>query len=161
MPFSFVKTEPGADPIVVEGFFAASPQAVFHAWTEPSKIMKWFGKSPNSLFSATVDLRPGGIWQFLHSKTDQQSVGFEGTYLEIETNQRLVYSWSHVITHANGEKQTTPLSTVEVTFSAKGAGTDIRLVHSAIKSDDARRGVGGGWDAAFHHLAELIKETLD
>ena len=29
MSFEFVTTEPGADPIVVEGYFAAAPARVF------------------------------------------------------------------------------------------------------------------------------------
>ena len=74
-------TEPGADPIVVEGYFAAAPARVFQAWTDPDIVMRWFGRVPNSLHSATIDLRRGGAWRFVESSDDVKSVGFEGEYV--------------------------------------------------------------------------------
>ncbi|MHA1525133.1 MAG: SRPBCC family protein [Alphaproteobacteria bacterium] len=155
MTFGFVKTEPGDDPIVVEGFIAAPPSTIFRAWTDPEIVVKWFGQTPNSLHSATIDLRLGGSWQFLKLVDEAMTVGFEGEYLDIVPGQRLVFSWVHVVTHANGTREATPVSKVEVTFTAKGKGTNIRLVHSAISSADARRGIGGGWEAAFASMFAL------
>ena len=152
----FVKSEPGDDPIVVEGYFAASPARVFEAWTDPGIVVKWFGQAPNSLHSATIDLRPGGEWRFLKSKDADKSVGFEGQYLEIEPDEKLVFSWAHVVAHANGEREATPYSRVEVMFTAHGSGTHVRLVHSAVRAEDARRGIGGGWEAAFGFLISVL-----
>lgn len=149
----FVISEPGDDPIAVEGYFAASPEKVFKAWTKPELVVKWFGQTPNSLHSATIDLKLGGDWRFLKLKNDEKSMGFEGQYLEILEAERLVFSWSHVTDYANGEREATPYSRVEVDFTAKGKGTWIRLHHSAISNNDARKGIGGGWEAAFGHLA--------
>jgi uncharacterized protein YndB with AHSA1/START domain len=68
----------------------------------------------------------------------------------------LVFSWSHVITHESGEREATPYSQVEVIFTPRGTGTYVRLVHSAISDEDARRGVGGGWAASFASLAGAL-----
>ena len=156
MNTQFLQSAPGAEPFRVESYFAAAPERVFAAWTRPEAVMKWFGKAPNSLVSADIDLRPGGIWRFVMSRDDDRSIGFEGQYLEIEPAKKLVFSWAHVVEHANGEREATPYSRVEVTFSPKGAGTDLRLVHSAVRSEDARRGIGGGWEAAFTHLQGVL-----
>ena len=134
---------------------------MFQAWTDPDIVMKWFGRAPNSLHSATIDLRHGGAWQFLETKDEDKSVGFEGEYLDIEPGERLVFTWSKVIAHATGERESTPSSQVEVTFSAKGNGTDVRLVHSAMHSEDVRRGFAGGWEFAFNTMSALLsKESL-
>jgi uncharacterized protein YndB with AHSA1/START domain len=154
----FVQSPPGDDPIVVEGFFAASPARVFNAWTNPDIVMKWFGLEPNSLHSADIDLRPGGAWRFLHSRTAEQTMGFEGAYAEIEPDERLVFSWSHVITRADGAREATPESRIEVTFTPKGSGSMVRLVHSAVRTEDARRGIGGGWEASFGSLRDVLAE---
>lgn len=154
--FDFVRSEPGDDPIVVEGYFAAKPEKVFHAWTDPDYVLKWFGQAPYSLLAASIDLRPGGRWQFIKSKDENMAVTFEGEYLDIEHNKRLLFSWSHVVAHSNGIRDETPFSQVEVTFTAKGGGTDVRVTHSSIKSEDARRGVGMGWNASFNHLADIF-----
>ena len=155
---NFVRSQPGDDPIVVKSYYAASPAKVFKAWTDPELVVKWFGFAPNSLDSASIDLRPGGAWRFRFPGDKESSVGFEGEYLEILADAKLVYSWAHVTEHANGDREVTPSSQVEVTFLSKGSGTDVRLVHTGISTEDARLGVGGGWDSAFSHMADVLEE---
>ncbi|WP_422367188.1 SRPBCC family protein [Pelagibius sp.] len=152
----FLKSVPGDDPIVVEGYFPASPERVFSAWTDPEAVMKWFGHGLNSLHSATIDLRPGGAWRFVRTKDAEKSVGFEGEYQEIAPGEKLVFSWAHVVVQADGAREATPYSRVEVTFTPTGKGTTVRVVHSAVRSEDARRGIGGGWQSAFTCLAEIL-----
>ena len=152
----FVKSELGEDPIIVESYFPAAPERVFRAWTVPDEIMKWFGPTPGSLHSAAIDLRKGGAWQFLKSKDAEKSVGFEGEYLEIETGKRLLFTWMHVTAHSSGMRDATSPSQVEVTFTAKGKGTEVRLVHSRVHNDATRRGFSGGWNGAFTNLKALF-----
>ena len=152
----FVKTEPGADPIIVEGYFAATRARVFQAWTDPKIVMQWFGRRPNSLHSATIDLRQGGVWRFVESKDEEKSFEFEGEYLDIEPGKRLVFTWSKVIAYATGERESTPYSQVEVVFTATGNGTHVRLIHSDIHSEDLRKGFCGGWEFAFNTMSALL-----
>ena len=159
MTLEFVRSEPGDDPIIVESYFAAVPTRVFQAWTDPNIVMQWFGRVPNSLHSATIDLHEGGAWQFLESRDEEKSVGFEGEYLAIEPNERLVFTWSQVIVHASGERESTPYSQVEVIFTPKGHGTEVRLVHSAMHSEDMRRGFSGGWESAFKTMSALLSHA--
>ena len=160
MNLEFVASEPGQDPVVVEGYFSAAPATVFRAWTDPDIVMKWFGPRPNSLHSASIDLRQGGAWRFLESKDDEKAVGFEGEYLEVEPNRRLVFTWSKLTAHSGGS-DAAPGSRVEVTFSAEGTGTRLRLVHSAIHSDEMRRGFAGGWQRGFDNLTALLSSAGD
>lgn len=92
MTLEFVTAEPGDDPIIVEGYIAAPPARLFRAWTDPNIVTQWFGRAPHFLHSATIDLRPGGAWQFLESRDAERSVGFEGEYLDIEPSERLVFT---------------------------------------------------------------------
>ncbi len=156
---NFVKSIPGEDPLVLEGYFAAPPAKVFEAWTDPAIVVKWFGHKPHSLHSAAIDLRPGGAWRFLLSQDADKSIGFEGEYQEIQPGERLVFSWAHVIAHADGAREETPRSRIEVMFTAEGAGTAVRLVHSAISNEQSRRGIGGGWESSFGSLAHMLEES--
>ncbi|NRA88894.1 MAG: SRPBCC domain-containing protein [Rhizobiales bacterium] len=149
----FVKTEPCDETIVVEGYFAVTPAQMFEAWTNPEIIKKWFGRRPNSLHSAEVDLRVGGAWRFLKSSDKEKAVGFEGEYFEIELNRKLVFSWSLSVTFVDGVKELKPASRVEVVFSPNGVGTNVVLYHSSIQTDQDRCGFGGGWEIAFSSLA--------
>ena len=152
----FTHTEIGADPIVVDAYFAASPAQVFEAWTDESAVMQWFGNQPQSLESALVDLRPGGRWRFTFKPNDGKQMGFEGEYLEVLPGERLVFSWHHFALQANGERELTPASRVEVDFTVKGIGTQVRLVHSGIKSADGLKGVGRGWATSFTSLLQVF-----
>lgn len=157
---NFVTSIPGDDPLVVEGYFAAPPAKVFKAWTDPAIVVKWFHE-PNSLHSASIDLRPGGAWRFELSRDADKSVGFEGLYEEIRRDERLVFSWAQVVVHSDGNRDETPTSRIEVTFTAQGEGTAIRLVHSAISTEQARRFISGGWESSFGSLAGALLETED
>ncbi|MEM8750741.1 MAG: SRPBCC family protein [Pseudomonadota bacterium] len=154
--FEYLKTEPGSDPLIVEGYFAVSPARMFEAWTSPDIVKQWFGLKPNSLHAAEIDLRQGGRWRFVNSIDDEKSTMFEGEYLEIEPDRRLVFSWSHAVRFVNGEKDVTPPSRVEVEFEQMGSGTNVTLCHTAIQSEDARKGVGSGWETSFGILADMF-----
>ncbi len=149
------------EPVVVECYFAASPAKVFAAWTDPKRIVKWFGPAPNSLLSATIDLRPGGTWRFLTSQDAAKSVGYEGEYLDVRPGERLVFTWSRVVTHANGERESTLHAEIEVNFAAKGGGTDLRLIHTVKRPKDLRPSIGDNWRRTFTTLAALFAETAD
>ena len=155
---NFLQSQPGDEPIIVEGFFPVSPQILFNAWTEPDKIKRWFGIRPNSLASAEVDLRKGGLWRFLTTDEGAHTVGMEGEYLEIVPDEKLVLSWMHVIVHPGGKREETPVSKVEVNFSPKGSGTWLKVMHSGIRTEDARKGVGGGWTSSFTQIMDLLQE---
>lgn len=153
---NIMSSEPGQDPISLEAQFPAPPERIFSAWTDPEQVKKWFGMAPNSLIAAEIDLQVGGNWQFVKSLDEEKAISFQGQYLEIETARRLVFSWCHVVEYRDGRREQTPDSKVEVTFTPKGKGTLVTLTHSGIAAADARKGVGGGWQAAFTHLMELL-----
>ena len=155
----FVKTEIGADPIVVEGYFSASPRDVFKAWTDPDIVKRWFGPRPDTLHSAEIDLRPGGKWRFLESRDGDRAAGFEGEYLALEADRRLVFTWSKFVVQASGARDATPKSQVEIILTPKGTGTDIRIVHSAISDPQMRKGFAGGWQRGMTNLHDLFENA--
>jgi len=152
----FVKSQPGSDPIVVQGYFAVSPARLYEAWTNPEIVMQWFGLAPNSIHSASIDLRQGGAWQFLKSKDEIKSVGFEGHYLDIQPNKKLIFSWSLVTVLADGTRDATPASRVEVEFHANGEGTDLKLIHSTLHNQEIAIGFGRGWEIALGTLYNSV-----
>ena len=156
---NFVQSEPGQDPVVVEGYFGFAPERVFQAWTQPDLIRQWFGIAPNSLEAAEVDLRPGGKWRFLRIQESDRWEGMEGEYLEIVENERLVFSWAHVKANNTGKREATPDSRVEISFTPRGSGTFVRLVHSAIGTEGARRGVGSGWENSFGQIQDALAKS--
>lgn len=160
MTFQFIKSELGADPIIIEGYLAVSPKVVFQAWTDPEIVMKWFGPRPHSLLSAKIDLRVGGIWRFVMRDDEKETMGFEGEYLVINPSRRLVMNWSKFIKTPSGPHDAPSVSQVDITLTAKGAGTDIRIVHSTISDREIRIGFTDGWEHGMRNLRDAVEGPL-
>lgn len=148
-------SEPGQDPVVMERVFKASPKKVFAAWTEPERVVRWFGHAPNLFTDAKIALKKDGHWRFSIPADDGGTVAFEGHYKTIEPERRLVFTWTHVVTAADGSEQRSMQSEVDLTFTQQGEGTHLRLVHKGL-SQDARRNVGAGWMTAWDQLASYL-----
>lgn len=129
---------------------AASPEAVFEAWTRPERMKKWKCPDPNADVRVVVDLRVGGAYEV--------TMGIEGgpftahgTYREIDPPRRLVYTWDwREDAHRMGVE-----TLVTVEFEAVEGGTEIRLTHEGFPTDEARTGHLEGWTACAERLATL------
>jgi len=156
MTVPFLKSPAGADPIVVEGRFKVSPERMFRAWTRPEEVKKWFGQRPDALASAEIDLRVGGAWRFAFEAMEAHQDVLGGTYAAVEPDSRLAFSWVHERHFPDGKVEKSAASEVTVTFEPSEDGTLVRLVHAAIRAEDARKGVGQGWAASFGTIADLL-----
>lgn len=154
----FVKTELGADPIVIDAYLAAPLTKVYAAWTDPKIVMKWFGPKPNTLVSADIDLRIGGAWRFVMRNDATGKMGFEGEYIQIDPNKRLVFKWSKFDEISAWRREDIPTSVVDITLTSVGSGTNIHIVHSAIDDEATRIGFTGGWEHGMENLREMLTE---
>ena len=152
----FLKSPPGQDPVIVEGLFRADPARVFRAFTEPEEVSCWFVPNTGELLSVEIDLKVGGKWCFVMERTREKQIHFEGEYILIDAPNRLEFSWRHVQEFADGTREATDSSKVAVTFTQAGKATEVRLSHEAIKTEDARQGVGGGWNGCFKRLTTFV-----
>jgi uncharacterized protein YndB with AHSA1/START domain len=72
--------------------FAAPPQAVFEAWTDPEKFAVWFGTDGVEVPAETLsmDVRAGGSWKAVMKLPDDTSIHWVGEYIEVEAPTHLV-----------------------------------------------------------------------
>lgn len=149
----FLATPQGGDPVVVEGWFRASPERVFEAWTVPEQVRRWFGRRPGGMLSAEIDLRPGGAWRFGMPSDGPDAHFLEGAYAVVAPAELLAFTWRHVVAAPGVKPVSSRDSVVTVSFQALGGGVRTRVVHAGLREDDARRGVGAGWDASLKFLS--------
>src|SRR5262249_15904952 len=72
----------------------APPKKVYAAWTEPEKIVKWFGPDAGWVKQASADVRVGGHYAVEFSTEDGEQHYVSGVYREVVPNQKLVFTWA-------------------------------------------------------------------
>lgn len=129
----------GDDVIEQEIRVAAPPETVFPYFTDPERMRRWKG------VDLKLDPHPGGIYR---CDMDGRHVA-RGEYVEVSPPHRVRFTWGW----EGDEDNLVPpgASTVEVTLTADGDGTIVRLVHSGLPTE-AVEPHAGGWR---HYLARL------
>jgi uncharacterized protein YndB with AHSA1/START domain len=138
-----VAATPESEAIVREIHVEATPETVFEFFTDSVKLTRWLA------VEATVDPRPGGSIQQIHA-ADPAPYIMQGEFIEVTPPQRVVFTWGFT----NEDVGVPPgSSVVEVTLTADGTGTHVRLVHRDLP-DSARGDHEGGWTAMLARLAD-------
>lgn len=129
----------------------ASTADVFAAWTDPEKIVHWFGPGHTLVDTVTADMdvRVGGHFRIGFKTDDGEQHEVGGKYLEILPNERLVFSWAW---HSTPERQ----SRVTVTLKPEGDVTFLTLTHDKFFDEAARDGHKRGWTGTLDKLERLF-----
>jgi uncharacterized protein YndB with AHSA1/START domain len=129
----------------------AAPGKVFRAWTDPEKIVRWFGPRDTVADSvrAQVDLRPGGRYRMSFTTDDGEHHQVGGVYREVVPDSRLVFTWAW---------RTTPEreSLVIVTIVPDGDGSLLTLHHEQFFDQKARDGHERGWTGTLDKLEQFL-----
>jgi uncharacterized protein YndB with AHSA1/START domain len=144
-------TTEGDTHIVITRRFAAPPQAVYRAHTEPELIQKWLlGPEGWTMPVCINEAKPGGKIRYEWSNGKGQGFHITGEYLELEPFHRIVHVERMFL------PDPTPDNHVETTFEPDGTGTlmtirmtlpDAQTVASMLAS-----GMDKGMEASYVRL---------
>jgi uncharacterized protein YndB with AHSA1/START domain len=152
--------------------FDAPRAAVWRAWVEPDRLMKWWSPPGFAMQSAKVDLRPGGMYHYGMKAPDGSEVWGRLAYREIAAPERLVFlvSFSNtrgqVIRHPwNADWPFETLSSVILAEESGGRGTTLSIAAAPFEAtatetmafDLAREGMREVWTGTLDKLAELLR----
>ncbi len=144
-------------------FIRATPQAIWEAITDPSWTEKWgYG------LRETYDLRPGGEYRGLASKSMEQfgmsGVIVDGEVIEVDPPHKLVVTWRMAIDPRLNTEGFTRL-TYEIEAGRDGVSRlsvyhDVtgRPLHAAMIAGDAQ---GPGANAGWTWILSDLKTTLE
>jgi uncharacterized protein YndB with AHSA1/START domain len=149
-----LKTE-GDTHIVVTRRFAAPPESVYRAHTDPKLIQKWLlGPEGWTMPVCEVDARPGG--KFRYEWKNAQGSGFHitGEYVELKSSSRIVHVERMWL------PDPTPDNHVDTRFDRDGAGT-LMTIRMTLPDEKTRAGMlatgmAGGMEASYVRLEGLI-----
>ena len=129
-----------AQELQVETRVEAPPEVVFSFFTEPEKYRLWKGQE------AELDARPGGIYRVT---MDDVNV-VRGEYVDVDPPHRVVFTWGF----EGNEGHPPGTSQVEVTFTADGHATIVRLRHTGLPDEEQRSAHAAGWPLYLTQLVE-------
>ena len=127
----------------------ASPEAVYAAWTDPEKIVRWFGPDSGPVEHAEFDVRVGGQYSIGFRTEDGEQHYVSGVYREVVPNERLSFSWAW---------RSTPerVSLVTVLIKPDGAGSLLTLNHEKFFDEKARDDHREGWSGCLDKLVQYL-----
>jgi len=76
--------------IVITRVFDAPRDLVFKAWTEPERVMRWWGPNGFTTPVCKIDLRPGGVFHNCMRSPEGRDFWSKGVYREIVEPERIV-----------------------------------------------------------------------
>ena len=144
--------------VVVTRRFAAAPEAVYRAHTEPELIRKWMlGPDGWTMPVCICDNRPGGQIRYEWSNGNGRGFFLTGEVIAVEPFRRLV----HV--ERMHFPDPTPDNHVETTFEPDGDGTmmtmRMTLPDAATRAQMLASGMETGMEAGYVRLEGLLSRA--
>ena len=149
-----LKTE-GDKHVVVTRHFAASPEAVYRAHTEPPLIQKWLlGPEGWTMPVCVSEARPGGKIRYEWANGKGGGFHLTGEFLELEPYRRIVHVERMHLPAA------TPDNHVETTFDPDGTGT-LMTMRMTLPDAETRKqmlasGMEHGMEASYVRLENML-----
>jgi uncharacterized protein YndB with AHSA1/START domain len=137
----------GRPSLTIRRRLNAAPEKVYAAWTDPQKIVRWFGPAEVKAGSVQADLevRIGGHYRISFDTEDGAHHEVGGVYREVVPNRKLVFSWAW---------RSTPEfeSVVALSLQPDGDGTWLSLQHEQLIDQAARDSHQRGWLSTLDKL---------
>jgi len=157
--------------LVITRVFDAPRELVWKAWTEPERLMRWWGPKNFTAPVIKIDLRVGGKYLYCMRSDSgpeawQKGLWSTGVYKEIVPLEKIVCTDCFADEHGNvvsatyyGMNADMPVEMlVTVTFEDyKGNKTKMTLTHVGIPAGEDSKGANQGWNESFDKLAESLK----
>jgi uncharacterized protein YndB with AHSA1/START domain len=133
--------------------FAAPPEKVWRAWTDPQALKRWWGPGEEPVSLAELDVRVGGRFRIVFGGPDGKANECAGEYREVVPNRKLVFTWCW--------PNSTPerVSLVTLVFKPSGKGTELDFLHEQFFDQAARDGHQRGWTSALANLDRYLEES--
>jgi uncharacterized protein YndB with AHSA1/START domain len=161
------RIQPEEDALVITRLFDAPREQVFKAWTEPERLMRWWGPKGFTSPVCKIDLRPGGIFHNCMRSPDGKEYWGQGVYREVVKPKRIV------CTDTFSDEKGNPVSPQEygmspdwpdealltVTFDEQGDRTRFTLHHAPLKPGPERDMCEQGWNETLDKLEDYLAKA--
>jgi uncharacterized protein YndB with AHSA1/START domain len=155
-------TRMGEKGFVVERIFDAPRGLVFKAFSEPERVARWWAPKPYQVTDCSIDLQPGGIWQYAMCSPKGKKEWIKCVFSEVVEAERIVYTARFVDENGNPIPGSPPDQQVTITFGDHGDQTIVALHFEFATSDDFKTtvdmGILPGLTMALGNLDDCLVE---
>lgn len=160
-------TTTAAGELVIIRTFDAPRELVWKAWTEPERVMRWWGPKDFTAPFCRIDLRVGGTYLNCMRGPDGKEYWSTGVYRQIVPPSRIVCTDSFADEHgtvvpaaAYGMTGDWPLELlITVTLDEAGGQTRLTLRHEGLPEGEMRELCAEGWSESLEKLAESLSSA--
>jgi len=136
----------------IKRFINAPPARVYKAWTDPAELQRWFGPEDVRTIKIDADVHIGGKYRWDLQKQDGEEWSCLGEYRELVPGKKIVFTWKW----DDDENWAEHNSVVTVELSDRDGGTEVRLVHEKLPSEESRDRHNQGWNSVLDRLEKFV-----
>jgi uncharacterized protein YndB with AHSA1/START domain len=141
--------------LVIKKTFMAAPEKVYEAWTNPKKIVAWFGPEGFTNTIHTFEVKEGGKYRITMKAPDNSEHTVYGIFKKLNPPNGLSMTWrwegTEDVAGMSGE------TLVTVAMEPISDGTEMTLTHTGFIDDEAKQNHEEGWTGSFNKLIGLLK----
>ncbi|HEY2713650.1 MAG TPA: SRPBCC domain-containing protein [Chthoniobacterales bacterium] len=149
-----MKTAGEKTSLEIKRVIHAPRDRVYKAWTDPAQLREWWGPESVRTTNLIGDVRVGGKyrWELVTSEGEEMVVF--GEYRELVPGKKIVFTWKW----DDDEAWEARNSIVTVEFSDSDGGTEVRLVHEQLPSEESRDRHNEGWNSVLDRMEKFINK---
>jgi uncharacterized protein YndB with AHSA1/START domain len=149
-------TTEGDTHVVVTRHFAATPEALYRAHTDPALVQRWMlGPEGWTMPVCISEVKPGGKIRYEWTNGKGQDFYLTGEYVELDPYNRIVH-----VERMHLPDATTPDNHIETTFAPNGTGTlmtmRMTLPDSQTRATMLATGMERGMEASYVRLETML-----
>ena len=133
-------------------FINVPTDRVYDAWTDPAQLRQWFGPENVRTRNITADVRVGGNYRWDLTSAEGEEMSAFGEYKELVPGKKIVFTWQW----DNDEAWENRTSVVTIELDASRGGTELRLKHEQLPSEESRNRHNEGWNSLVDNLEQFL-----
>ncbi|CAM3348335.1 Activator of Hsp90 ATPase-like ue 1-like C-terminal domain-containing protein [Flavobacterium longum] len=145
-----------SNKINVQREFAAAPDKVWTAWTDPKWLDQWWAPKPWQTVTVSMDFSEGGMWLYYMQGPEGERHYCRDDYKTIDPGKS--FSAQDAFCDADGNiNEEWPRMTWHNTFEGRGNSTMVHIVITFDKPEDLEKIIEMGFKEGF----TMAMENLD
>jgi uncharacterized protein YndB with AHSA1/START domain len=131
--------------INISRMYAATPEKIFKAWTDPVSVKAWLAGGKDIV----IDPREGGLY-YIEMPWQERIYPHYGRYLRVESPLALEFTW---VSEGSLGKE----SVVTIELVARGKQTELTLKHEGLPNEATAKDHEGGWTDFLDRLVDRLR----